>query len=123
VVVLAADATNLKNRGLAFAFTSSPYMITAFAGSKAAEGFLLNVSWRWGFGAFAIILPFVTAPLFILLKMNQLKAEKQGILVRESSGRTILQKIQWGIVEFDCEYLLTKPVFTFHCTKIDLTLL
>ncbi|KAH6886918.1 siderophore iron transporter mirB [Thelonectria olida] len=101
VVVLAADATNLKNRGLAFAFTSSPYMITAFAGSKAAEGFLLNVSWRWGFGAFAIILPFVTLPLFILLKTNQMKAEKQGILVRERSGRTVLEKIKWGVVEFD----------------------
>ncbi|KAK7423513.1 hypothetical protein QQX98_000970 [Neonectria punicea] len=108
VCVLAADATNLRNRGLAFAFTSSPYMITAFAGSKAAEGFLQNVSWRWGFGCFAIIIPGVTIPLFMLLKLNLRKAEKQGLLVRESSGRTFLQKVWHVIVEFD-----TLGVFLF----------
>ncbi|KPM40487.1 Siderophore iron transporter mirB [Neonectria ditissima] len=101
VCVLAADATNLKNRGLAFAFTSSPYMITAFAGSKAAEGFLLNVSWRWGFGCFAIIIPFVTIPLFLLLKINLRKAEKRGLLVRESTGRTFLQSVKHVLVQFD----------------------
>ncbi|KAH6658286.1 MFS siderochrome iron transporter MirB [Truncatella angustata] len=101
IVVLAADATNLRNRGLAFAFTSSPYMITAFAGSKAAEGFLLNVSWRWGFGAFAIILPFVTVPLYLVLKSAESKAKKQGILYSESSGRSIGQRIWHVIVQFD----------------------
>lgn len=103
IVVLAADVTDLRNRGLAFAFTSSPYMITAFAGSKAAEGFYYNVNWRWGFGSFAIILPFVAAPIFILLKMNLRKAEQQGRYVKESDGRTILQNIWYGIVEFDCK--------------------
>ncbi|KAI0123171.1 putative transporter [Xylariales sp. AK1849] len=101
IVVLAADATNLRNRGLAFAFTSSPYMITAFAGSKAAEGFYYNVNWRWGFGCFAIILPIVTVPLYLVLKLNLRKAEKQGILPGESSGRTVLQSIWHGIIEFD----------------------
>ncbi|KAM5347544.1 hypothetical protein ACJ41O_007368 [Fusarium nematophilum] len=101
IVVLAADATNLKNRGLAFAFTSSPYMITAFAGSKAAEGFLLNVSWRWGFGAFAIITPFVTLPLYGVLKMNERKAQKQGIWKHEPSGRTLPQNIKHFVTEFD----------------------
>lgn len=101
VVVFAADVTNLKNRGLAFAFTSSPYMITAFAGSKAAEGFYYNVNWRWGFGTFAIIIPIVTFPLFTVLKLAQRKAEKQGILVKERSGRTFLQSVWHVIVEFD----------------------
>ncbi|KAH8589637.1 siderophore iron transporter mirB [Bisporella sp. PMI_857] len=101
IVVLAADATNLRNRGLAFAFTSSPYMITAFAGSKAAEGYLKHVNWRWGFGSFAIILPIVTFPLFMVLKLNQRKAEKKGLIIRESSGRTFVQSVWHGIVEFD----------------------
>jgi MFS family permease len=102
IVVLAADATNLRNRGLAFAFTSSPYMITAFAGSKAAEGFLLNVKWRWGFGSFSIILPAVTIPLFLVLYLNQKKAAQKGLFVREKSGRTLTQSVWKGVVDFDC---------------------
>lgn len=79
-------------------------MITAFAGPKAAEGFYQDVSWRWGFGSFAIILPAVAAPLFLVLKLNLRKAEKQGLISRESSGRTLLQKIWHGLVEFDGEF-------------------
>jgi MFS family permease len=101
ICVLAADVTNLRNRGLAFAFTSSPYMITAFAGSKAAEGFLLNVSWRWGFGAFAIILPVVGCAVFGVLRHAQAKALKTGLLVQEKSGRTIYEKIKWGVLQLD----------------------
>ncbi|KAL5327711.1 hypothetical protein ACEPPN_005415 [Leptodophora sp. 'Broadleaf-Isolate-01'] len=101
ICVLAADATNLRNRGLAFAFTSSPYMITAFAGSKAAAGFLKHVNWRWGFGCFAIILPAVTTPLYLVLKLNLRKAMKKGLYEKKSSGRTIQQKIWYFIVQFD----------------------
>lgn len=101
VDVITADATKLKNRGLAFAFTSSPYMITAFAGPKASEGFYNNISWRWGFGAFSIILPFVATPLFSILKLNLRRAEKQGILVRRSTDRTILQSILHYTIELD----------------------
>ncbi|KAI1612471.1 siderochrome-iron transporter MirB [Exophiala viscosa] len=99
--VLAADVTNLRNRGLAFAFTSSPALITAFAGSRAAAGFYNNVSWRWGIGCWAIIFPFVALPLYGVLKYNLHKAEKQGIFVEESSGRTWLQTIWYIIREFD----------------------
>jgi MFS family permease len=101
VDVITADATKLKNRGLAFAFTSSPYMITAFAGPKASEGFYDNISWRWGFGAFSIILPFVATPLFSILKFNLRRAEKEGILVRRSTDRTVLQSILHYTLELD----------------------
>lgn len=103
VDVITADVSKLKNRGLAYAFTSSPYMITAFAGSKASEAFYYHISWRWGFGCFAIILPFVAAPLFVLLKVNLRKAEKQGLVFRERSGRTLLQNIWHYTLEFDGE--------------------
>ncbi|OHW97322.1 MFS siderochrome Iron transporter [Colletotrichum incanum] len=99
--VITADSTRLKNRGLAFAFTSSPYMITAFAGPKAAEGFLNNVSWRWGFGCFSIVLPVVAVPMYGILKWNIRKAKKKGTLIRESSGRSFVENIWWGLIEFD----------------------
>jgi MFS family permease len=101
VDVITADSSRLKNRALAYAFTSSPYIITAFAGPKAAEEFEEKYSWRWGFGAFAIIFPIVAAPLFVLFKVNLKKAASQGALARESSGRTLMQSIWHYIIEFD----------------------
>ncbi|KAI7853430.1 major facilitator superfamily-domain-containing protein [Circinella umbellata] len=101
VDVITADASKLKNRGLAFAFTSSPYIITAFAGAKASEGFYENISWRWGFGAFSIIFPVVAAPLYFILKFNLRKAEKQGVLHKEKSNKTILQAVWYYFIEFD----------------------
>jgi MFS family permease len=99
--VITADTSSLRHRGLAFAFTSSPYIITAFAGPKAAEGFYQNINWRWGFGTFAIIVPFVAAPLFILLKLNLRKAKREGVLAREPSRRTLLESIVFHFREFD----------------------
>ena len=99
--VITADASQLKNRGLAYAFTSSPYMITAFAGAKASEDFYYKISWRWGFGCFAIIFPIVAAPLYVMLKVNLKKAEKRGLLNTDNSGRTLLQSVWYYAIEFD----------------------
>lgn len=95
--------TKLKNRGLAYAFTSSPYIITAFAGPKVADRFYYEVSWRWGFGCWAIIFPIVAAPLYFVLKSTLRKAEKQGHRIKEPSGRTIFQSIKYWALEFDSE--------------------
>ncbi|KAL4875691.1 major facilitator superfamily domain-containing protein [Aspergillus karnatakaensis] len=99
--VITADASKLKNRGLAYAFTSSPYIITAFAGPKSAEDFYEKYGWRWGFGAFSIIFPIVAMPLFIIFKINMGKAANQGVLAREPSGRTLLQSIWHYTIQFD----------------------
>ncbi|KAF7595471.1 hypothetical protein BBP40_005807 [Aspergillus hancockii] len=101
VDVLTADVSKLKNRGLAYAFTSSPYIITAFAGAKASEGFYYKISWRWGFGTFAIVFPIVAAPLYFLLKYSVRKAERQGVLTKEQSGRTFLRSVWYWTLEFD----------------------
>lgn len=98
--VITADTSHLKDRGLAYAFTSSPYIITAFAGSAASEHFYES-NWRWGFGTFAIVLPVVAMPLFLVLFLNKRKAQKAGLLVKVSSGRTFWQSVWYYIVEFD----------------------
>jgi MFS family permease len=100
VDVITADSSSLKHRGLAFAFTSSPYIITAFSGPKAAEGFNA-FNWRWGFGTFAIVVPFVATPLFVILKLNLRKAKRSGVLSREPSGRNLAQSIIFHLREFD----------------------
>ncbi|KAM0542044.1 hypothetical protein ACHAPJ_012970 [Fusarium lateritium] len=98
--VITADATSLKNRALAYAFTSSPYMISAFAGSYASDRMLADIGWGWGFATFAFITPVVCAPLYILLKFNLRKA-KNNILPREASGRTFKQSVWHYLIEFD----------------------
>lgn len=104
VDVITADSSKLKNRGLAYAFTSSPYIITAFAGSKAAEGFYEDISWRWGFGTFSIVFPVVAAPLYFILKWNLKKAKEQGTVIREKNNRTVIQSIWYYTVQFDGKY-------------------
>ena len=101
VDVITADVSKLKNRGLAYAFTSSPYIITAFAGPKAAEGFYEDISWRWAFGAFSIIFPVVAAPLYVTLKINLTKAKRSGLAVKEPSGRNMFQSVWHYAKEFD----------------------
>ncbi|WZH46813.1 major facilitator superfamily domain-containing protein [Fusarium acuminatum] len=98
--VMTADATNLKNRALAFAFTSSPYMISAFAGSYASDRMLVDIGWPWGFGTFAFLTPVVCAPLYILLKINLQKAKK-NILPKKASGRTFKESVWHYVIEFD----------------------
>ncbi|PQE22523.1 Siderophore iron transporter mirB protein [Rutstroemia sp. NJR-2017a BVV2] len=111
--VITADVSKLKNRGLAYAFTSSPYIITAFAGPNVSDKFYYNLSWRLGFGCFAIILPFVAAPLFIILKLHLRKAENRGLLIRERSGRTLLQNIWHYMQEFDGVVLFSSGLTVF----------
>lgn len=103
VDVITADASKLKTRGLAYAFTSSPYIITAFAGSKASEDILNGIGMRWGFGIFAIIFPVVAAPLYGMLKYNIRKAVKDGHVVKGRSGRNLSQGIWFYLIEFDGE--------------------
>lgn len=99
--VVTADATNLRNRALAYAFTSSPYMISAFAGSYASESMLYDIGWGWGFATYAFILPLVCAPLYILLKVNLRKAKAFHVIEKEPSGRTLKQNIWFYLIEFD----------------------
>ena len=99
--VVTADATQLKNRALAYAFTSSPYMISAFAGSAASDAILATIGFSWGFACFAFILPVTATPLYFVLKTNVNKAKKQGLMRREKSGRTFTESVWFYLVEFD----------------------
>lgn len=46
--VFIADTSSLQWRALLFAFTTSPYIATAFAGPAAAQRFIEGPGWRWG---------------------------------------------------------------------------
>ncbi|OAL28177.1 hypothetical protein AYO20_09596 [Fonsecaea nubica] len=100
--VVTADATALRTRALAYAFTSSPYMISAFAGSYASDRMLADIGWSWGYATYAFITPVVCAPLYFVLVYNLRKAKKQGLLKeRKASGRTLTESIWYYTKEFD----------------------
>lgn len=109
--VLAADVTNLRNRGLAFAFTSSPGLISSFAGPKIANDLVgvpfptaFTVRERWGIGMWAIVLPVVVLPIYLLLTYHQRRAVKTGLLVKTKRDWSVTPKaIWWAIMEFDGE--------------------
>jgi MFS family permease len=99
--VFMADTSGLRNRAFAFGFATTPFICTAFTGPLAAQSFLRMTSWRWAYGAFAIIMPFVFVPLAIVFKFYQRKAESMGLFVKERSGRNWKQSIVHYIHEFD----------------------
>lgn len=100
--VITADTSKLKDRGFAYAFTASPYLITTFGGSKMMEHFH-ETNWRWAYGVVCILIPVVAAPVYILLEYNKRLAIKQGVYVKIPSQRSPLQALWHYVVEFDCE--------------------
>lgn len=99
--VITSDTSSLRDRGLALAFTSSPYMITAFARPAAAEGFY-DLNRRWAYGMFATLLPTVATPLVIITVGNTRKVRASGLLQEaKASGRTWSQSIWYYAIELD----------------------
>ncbi|KAJ6133472.1 major facilitator superfamily domain-containing protein [Penicillium samsonianum] len=100
VDVLTADTSKVQDRALAFAFTSSPYIIMAFAGAPLSESFN-KTNWRWAYGTIAILLPIVTMPLVVIWLLARKKAQQVKDLGRPFNQKTWTQSIKHLIVEFD----------------------
>jgi MFS family permease len=101
ISIFIADTSALKNRSLMFAFASSPYIITVWIGGPLATAFLNGPGFRWGFGAFAIITPFICSPLLVLFYINYRKARRMGLIPDRKSGRTWTQSFKHYFIEFD----------------------
>ncbi|KAH6880516.1 major facilitator superfamily domain-containing protein [Thelonectria olida] len=104
--IFMADTTTLKNRMILFGFTSTPYISNTFAGPAAAEAFLDGSTWRWGYGAFTIIIPAVVTPLILIFTIQMRRAKKQGYYVEPESNRTVLESIKYWIIELDLAGML-----------------
>jgi len=59
--VVITDMSSIKNRALAFAFSESPYVATAFAGPALAQYFLQHSSWQMAFVFFSVVKPLAAA--------------------------------------------------------------
>jgi MFS family permease len=108
--VMTSDTSSLRDRGIAFAFTSSPGMITAFSGSPLSNQFH-ETNWRWAYGTICIVLPVVASPLIVVWQLAKRKAAKEGRLhYKPRTTRTWLDSIRFYVIEFDSR-LTTYPVY------------
>lgn len=98
---MTSDTSSLRNRGMAYGFTSSPYIITAFAGPSLSNQFHES-NWRWAYGTACILLPIVALPLLITWEVAKRKADNEGKLqYKPRSTRTWWQSIWFYVIEFD----------------------
>lgn len=104
--VFVADTSGLRNRAFAFGFATTPFIATAFLGPLAAQSFLRMTTWRWAYGAFIIIQPFVFCPLAFVFKYYEREAVKRGKIQKTASGRTMAQSIMHYVHEFDGRHLI-----------------
>lgn len=103
--VFIADTSALKYRGLAFAFSTCPFIATTFAGPAAAQSFLDTSGWRWGYGTFCIVTPVICAPFVGIFGYNTHLAKKKGVYIptHVTSERTWYQSVLYYCIEFDGE--------------------
>lgn len=99
--VFIADTSTLKNRAIWFAFTSTPYICNTFAGPELGQAFLDHSTFRWGYGAFTIITPFMCIPFWTIFYVMSNRSKKLGVVVKEKSGRTFFQSVKHYCIEFD----------------------
>lgn len=99
--IIIADTSSLKDRALAFAFTSSPSIATNFLGPPVAQWFLRHSSWRTAFALFSVLTPLAALPVFAILLSNVRKARRLGILKSSKSGRSWSEALRHYAVEFD----------------------
>ncbi|KAF2021260.1 siderophore iron transporter mirB [Aaosphaeria arxii CBS 175.79] len=104
--VFVADTSKMKNRGILWALNSTPYICNTFAGPELGQRFLDNSTWKWGYGAFAIITPFMCILFWSIFYLMSRRAKTLKVIVRQPSGRTILKSIKHWCIEFDVTGLL-----------------
>ncbi|EIN11142.1 siderochrome-iron transporter [Punctularia strigosozonata HHB-11173 SS5] len=99
--IFIADTSKLKNRGLMWGFSTTPFIATTFAGPAIAERFLEYGSWRWSFGVFAIITPIIAVPIAGLLLWHQRKATNLRLLSLERTRKPLAESLKHYLVEWD----------------------
>ncbi|KAM0331578.1 hypothetical protein ACHAQA_003257 [Verticillium albo-atrum] len=90
--IFIADVTSLINRGFLFTLPQSLAALpTLYAGTYLGEHMLLNSTWRWGFGMWAVIMPVCALPTIAIMLFMEHRGRKKGLKwqrlpLRASSG-------------------------------------
>lgn len=99
----------LKSRALAYAYTGSPGIVTAFAGPKASSDlFAPGANWRWGYGALTIILPFLAAVLaYVLYAADRSSRSLSAADAPKESRHSLFQSLVAFLIDLDSESRFT----------------
>ncbi|KAF1945136.1 siderophore iron transporter mirB [Clathrospora elynae] len=108
MTVFIADTSKLKNRALFISYASSPWLITTWVYGYAVESVIApgGIGFRWCFGIFAVLTPFICAPLIIIFFIFEGKARRQGLIQPRSSRGTFGQTVYYYLREFDAVGIL-----------------
>jgi MFS family permease len=108
ITVFVADTSKLKNRGFFVGYVASPWLITTWVYGPALDRVLADggIGWRWCLGIFAILAPFVFAPLIFMFVANEAKARRQGLIAARPDRGSFAQKLVYYLREFDVVGLL-----------------
>ncbi|KAH9886120.1 MFS general substrate transporter [Xylariomycetidae sp. FL2044] len=100
--IIIADTSSLRNRTLAFAFNSSPNLITTFIGPVIARAFYERSSWRWAFGTSAVLFFMLSLPVLSILVLNTRRARIMGLLPKTSkAGPWNMNRVRRSLVDID----------------------
>lgn len=115
--VLISDTTSLRNRMIIYTLNSTAYIGNAWAGPIVAELFYNHSSFRWAFGAFAIIFPVIGSTVCVMLWWNLRKAKKMGLVPKRAvSGRNWKESILFYCEQCDGMYSLMRDTDTSRLT-------
>jgi MFS family permease len=103
ITVFVADTSKLKNRGFFVGYVASPFLITTWVYGPALDRVVAHggIGWRWCLGIFAILAPFVCAPLLFMFYANEAKARRQGLIQPRPDRGPFAQKLVYYLKEFD----------------------
>ena len=117
--IFMADTSPLENRALTFAFSTSPYLITAWLCGPLSTTIKDGPGFRWGYGIFAIVTPLVCMPLLVLFSYQGRKASKAledartpeeasaaAVAAAAEAKRTPWETFRYYAIEFDLFGLL-----------------
>ncbi|KAI0416692.1 putative MFS siderophore transporter [Xylaria grammica] len=100
--IIVADTSSMKNRSLALAYSSTPYVVTTFIGPVIASAFADDSRWRWAFGVSAVSFVLLSLPLFYILIVNMRKAKRLGLLQKPAKPEPwTARRIRHYLIEFD----------------------
>ncbi|CEL04849.1 hypothetical protein ASPCAL05973 [Aspergillus calidoustus] len=118
--ILAGDSSDMYNRALMNAIPYAPSIITAWSSGPFATS-MLDHSWRWGFGVFAILIPVVAIPMLGSLYYSKVKANKQrkaeGTYQRKNYLRNFLRLDPVGLILFAAGLSLLLVPFTLAASS------
>ncbi|WWD20507.1 hypothetical protein CI109_104983 [Kwoniella shandongensis] len=80
VEVIIADTTSLRSRLFFSYIPAAPFLINAWVSGNIASAVLINSTWNWGIGMWAIIFPVTAIPLLFSLMHAEWRANKRGLL-------------------------------------------